>query len=588
MPKTQLELFFRFLKFIFPYRWRWAAILILSGINSLLSLVNPYLAKLVIDKAIGNKDIRLFIILALIGGSVFLLDAFIGVIKQWLERYIKVKVGFDLNRKVYKELQYLSFAWFQDKSTGENLYKISYDIERIRDFITTIPPQAASVFPQLILTLVIIFRLDWRMSVLALCLAPFLQLPYYYFSRKMRVVWQTLIENSQDVFKGLQEILSHIQLVKVFGLETHSVRKYLKGLIAGIRIEIKNLRIEITNTLAGQLASKIIIGLITCYGVYEVIKGKMTFGTYSAIMVYLAQLMGLQGQFAHFFQTTAMGLVSCQRIVQILDEPKEKTQGKAIKAFVFKRGDLAFRNVSFGYQKQKYVLKNISFNMTNAGHVALVGPSGCGKTTVLNLILRLYEPWEGRILVDAYDIKSIEPGALKKQIGVALQEPFLWNDTVENNIRYGRGNATQKEMADVVKIIGIDGFIRDLPLGYATVIGENACKISEGQKQRIAIARALIKKPRILILDEAMSSMDSASEEKILASLKKFKSDMIMIVVSHRLSAVMHAEKVFYLKSEDRMIIDTPQSLLRNDQDFIRLFAGQESITPNNDPKNLF
>jgi len=545
-----------------------------------LSLVNPYLAKLVIDKAIGDKDIRLFVILALIGGGVFLLDALLGVIRRLLEGYIKTKVGFDLNRKVYKELQHLSLRWFQDKSTGENLYKISFDIDGVRDFITTLPPQAVSVFPQLILTLIIVFSLNWRMSALALCLAPFLHLPYYYYSREMQAVWQALIENSQDVFKNLQETLSHMQLVKVFGRETHSVRGHLKGLIRGIRIEIKSLKIEITNTLAGQLASKVIIGLIACYGIYEVIKGKMTLGTYSAIMVYLAQLVGLQGQAAHFFQTTTMGLISCRRIAQILDETKEATQEKAAKIIFSKKRDLNFKNISFGYRKQEYILKNISFDIKGAGHMALVGPSGCGKTTILNLILRLHEPWEGQILMDGRDIKSIDPKALKEQMGVALQEPFLWNDTVENNIKYGNEKATREEIINIGRIIGMEEFIRDLPLGYATMIGENACKISEGQKQRIAIARALIKNPAILILDEAMSSMDSESEEKILVSLKEFRNNMTIIAVSHRLSAVMRAEKVCYLKSADRMVIDTPQSLLRDDQDFTRLFAGQGSITP--------
>jgi len=394
----------------------------------------------------------------------------------------------------------------------------------------------------------------------------------------MKKVWKVLIENSQDFFKSLQEILSHIQLVKSFGKETSSVRKYLRKLITNRRISIKNMRLEIISSVAASVVSKALIGLIAFYGGYQVIKGHMTLGSLTAIMVYLTQLIGLQGQFANFFQTTVLGLVSCQRVAEVLDEKEEISEPKDAKRVVFETPDVVFRDVSFGYRIEEYVLKDITFHIEKGSHVALCGPSGYGKTTILNLLLRLYDPWEGRIFINGYDIKDLKIGSLRKQIGIVLQEPFLWNDSIENNIRYGKEDATREEIITVSQLTLVDDFVKDLPDGYKTVIGEGACKLSEGQKQKIAIARALVKNPKILMLDEASSSMDSASEEKILRNIKKTQKDATLIVVSHRLSTVLSADTVYFLNSFNSLIIGKPEDLLKTNKEFSNLFAGQNEI----------
>jgi ABC-type bacteriocin/lantibiotic exporter with double-glycine peptidase domain len=577
MVRGQLKLFFRFLKLILPHKGRWLIILLLSGLSSLIGLVNPYLTKLVIDKAVGNRDLKLFFILSLIGGTAFLLGIVMGALKQYLERYIRIKVGFELNRRVFQSIQRLPFSWFQNKSTGENIYHISYDSDRVRDFITTTPPQVVSIFPQLIITIFIVFKLNWQMALLTLCLAPFMYLPYYFITKRMRNTWQLMIENSQEIFKGLQEIFSHIQLVKAFGKELASTRRYLRKIIKGIRLELKNIKLEIVSGISSQVLSKVVTGLITFYGMYNVIRGNMTLGTFSAIIVYLMQLLGLQGQFAFFFQTSVMGLVSCQRVAYILDEA-DQTKVRFGKADVnLREAEINFKDVSFGYNKGEYILKNLSFSIPFARHIALVGPSGCGKTTILNLIVRLYEPWSGRITVDNLNIKEISPESLISQVGIALQEPFLWDDTIENNIRYGREGATLEEIIELSKITGVNDFVQEMPLKYLTVIGENACKISEGQKQKIAITRALIKNPRVLILDEAMSSMDSASEEKIISGLKDHFPGLAVITVSHRLSTVMKSDLVYYLLGPEVMRIDTVENILVKDADFAKLFVGQKN-----------
>jgi len=575
IDKKQFWLFFRFAKLLFPYRLRWAAILFLSGAGALLGLVNPYLAKLVIDKAIGDKDLRVFIILTALGATIFVVTGVLNGFKQYLERYVEARIRFDLNKKVFKCVQCLPFRWFQNKSTGEHLYKISYDISRVENLITTIPPQAVALFPKLLVILFIILRLNWKMAIFSLCLVPFLYLPPYYFIRKRRVIWERLIKNSEQIFKMLHETFSHIYAIKIFGKERFEIRRYLKKLIGNIRIELSSTRLEIFNIFFAKAVDKVIIGLIALYGGYQVIIGTMSLGTLTAILVYLGQLVVMQSSFVSFFERTVLGLVSCQRVAGILDEKDRVVCNDNTRDAVFKKGEIVFDRISFRYSEKSPILRNLSFSIPADQHVSLAAPSGFGKTTLLNLIVRLYDPLEGDILIDGIKIQNVRLNSLREQIGVVLQEPYLFSDTIKNNILYGKQKATGPEILEIARLSLVDDFVKDLPDEYETIIGENGCKLSEGQKQKIAIARALIKRPRILIMDEAMSSMDSTAEEKIISNIKQNLDIMTLITVSHRLSTVKSADLIYFLKRPDKIVTDTYQELIKNDGEFYNLFADQ-------------
>ena len=571
----EFKLFLRFARYLLSYWKKEAVILGLSGFSVLLGMINPYLTKLVIDRAFGDRNLRVFIILALIGGGVFVLNGLLSGLENYFNRQIKVRINFDLNKKVFRHLEKLDLGYFRNKSTGEHLYKISYDVERVTDFVTTAPPQAVVIFPKLLIVLGIVFYLNWKMALLSLALAPFLYLPTYYYTRRMRKVWKVLIENSEGIFRSLQETLSHMHLVKAFGKETESIRHYLKLLIGNIRIRMKNIKLEIFSGFASSAVNRSIIGLIAFYGGYQVIKGEMSLGSLTAIMVYLSQLIGLQGQFAHFFQTSALGLVSCQRLNEVLDEKSKVVEIKQPKKVRFQSGRVVFRDVSFGYRYGEPILRKAAFDIEGGSHIAIVGPSGCGKSTLLNLLLRLYDPWSGDITIDRYRIKELSLNCLKGQVGMALQEPFLLNDTVKMNIAYGVDSVDEQEIIETARICGVDSFVDRLPDKYQTIAGENACKMSEGQKQKIAIARALIKKPNILILDEAFSSMDSASEEIIIKNIRQAEKKTTLIVVSHRLSTVLKADLVYFLNRFGGLTIGRGKELLEKDAAFSALFSGQ-------------
>ncbi len=570
--QPQFRLFWQFFKSLFPYKKKYFAILSLSILTSALSLVNPYLSKLVIDRAFANRDLKLLIILACLGGGIFILSGLFGAAKDFLERYIRIKLNFDLNRKVFKRIKNLPLLYFQDKSTGEHLYKTSHDIEAVAGFLTSTPPEAVSLFPKLLLTLGILFFLNWKMALLSVVLSPFLYLPSYYFSRKMRKVWEELVNGFQDVFKNLGEFFSHISLIKAFGRDEMAVSLILRKMIANIRINLKNIKLEMASRFTFNTLSNAAVGLIAFFGGYLVIGNQMSLGTLSAIMVYLLQLNGLGSQFAHFFQTTVVGLVSCQRVAQILDEPEVINSGSKI--LKLKTTNLCFNKVSFGYKKGQYVLKDLSFDISGLKHLALVGSSGCGKTTIIYLALGLYQPWAGDILINQQSIRDIDLVSFRDQIGVVLEEPFLWNDSLANNIGYSRASANFKQIAQAARLAGAD-FIESLPQGFDTIIGENACKLSEGQKQRIAIARALIKEPKILIFDEAFSSLDSESEDAVISQIKHQLRDTLLITISHRLATVAKADKVYFFSSSGKLRIGNPDYFINQDQEFISLFSTQ-------------
>lgn len=544
----------KFYRYLLRYWKEEALVLLLSAAGVGISLVNPYLTKLIIDKAYGNKDAALFVILIAIGGIVFVSSGIVTGLSSYINRYIRLRVGFDLNRGVFKKLQSLPYSFFQDNSTGKNLFRASYDVDQAGRFISDTLPQGISLVPRSILIFVIVLYLDWKMASLALALTPFLYVAPYYFIDRLKKVFKEWVENSQDLFTRVQEVLSRMQLVKAFGKENEERKAHTKNLVKNIRYSLKNSRLETASLFANSVVNKIVLGLIIFYGGWQVIKGRMTLGALSAIAIYLNQLAGLQNSFAQYFQQISMGRISCERLANILDADPYLAENAGAQDIVLPGGRIEFRNVTFGYTKDKDVLNNVSFCIEGGSHAAFSGPSGSGKTTIINLILRLYGLKKGDILIDGHNIKNIRAKSLYAQIGVVLQEPYLWNDTIENNIRYAKKTASAKEITESARIACIDDFIDAMPQKYNTIIGENACKISEGQKQRIAIARAIIKKPRILILDEALSSVEPEIEERIINNIKDALKESTIIIISHRPSAIKKMDVVYHISTPDKII----------------------------------
>jgi len=553
-----------------------AGIAALQLASSPLALINPYLAKLIIDKAYGNRDIKLFFILASASVIVFILHGAMTAFSGYLSKRINYAINLDLTRDLFKSFIRLPVGRFNERPAAERLHRIASDAQRVSRFLSQAFQRVAGLFPRFLLTLVIIFFLDRRLALFAAFMMPVSFIHPYVFGRLLQKITGRMMENLQRVFERLHAVLSHMYLVKAFGREEDELEKFEGVLLARKRAELRNAKFLSLSTFFSSILNKVIGSIIALYGGYQVIRGAMTLGTLTAVMIYVAQLIGLAKSTSGLCEDIAINSVSCRRLSEILDLRPIPTEMPGAIDHVVRRGNIEFKDVRFRYGQDRYVLDGITFSTAPTAKIALTGPSGCGKTTLLSLILRLYEASGGSIFIDGLDIRGIRSKSLASQTGIAPQEPFLWNDTVANNILYGA--EARKEKVDIIKAAKIaeaHKFIMKLPKGYNSAIGEMGCRISEGQKQRIAIARAVIKRPKILMLDEALSSVDSEAELRIIDNIMREFGNSTVAVVSHRLSTVRRMNLVYFLAGPSRMECGTHEELLGRNAGYRQLFAGQ-------------
>lgn len=568
MNKFNKPRYIKFFCYLLPYWKKEAFVLFLSAIGFGLGLVGPYLTKLMIDKAYVKRDLRLFVMLVILGALAFVLNSIVSVFINFLNRSIKLGISFTLNRKVFKKLQHLPYLFFQETPSAGYLYKITYDIERTTQLISDILPQLLFLIPKSLFIFGVVFYLDRRIALFSLALLPFLYFVPYYFTRKLKKLIKIWIENSQRIFERAKEVLSHLQLIKTFGKEGCEIKSYITSIIHNTRLNLANTKLELTASFASGLVHRAILGLIIFYAGFEVIKGRLTLGTLSAIILYLSQLSGLQNILAYYLQQIALGLVSCERLEMVLDAPVELQAERQSKEAEFSNGRIEFRNVAFGYRENRIILDDLSFCIEGGSCVGMVGPSGCGKTTTVNLILRLYKPSRGEVLIDGCDINFIKSKIFYEQIGFVPQQPCLWDESIESNIRYGKEDASFLEIQEAAAIACSDAFINSLPDSYKTIIGENGCRLSEGQKQRIAIARAVIKNPKVLILDEAFSSMDLELETRVIANIRHKLKTATIIVISHRLPTINTMDMVYFFASSGKIDTGKHEELLRKNTQY--------------------
>jgi len=340
-------------------------------------------------------------------------------------------------------------------------------------------------------------------------------------------------------------------------------------------MELKRDKLLSLSAFSGSMLNKIISGILVFYGGCQVMTGAMTIGSFSAIMMYLMQLTGLCRLLARLYENIANSAVSAARLLEMLNTAPKILDGTQALHHRITQGGIDFKDVSFGYKENSLILKNMNFSITPGSKIAITGLSGCGKTTLLSLILRMYDVTSGAIFVDGVDVRGVSREALTSSIAIVLQEPFLWNDTIADNIVYGLEHVTAQHVVEAAKIAEIHDFIVSLEDGYDSPIGEMACLLSEGQKQRLAIARALIRKPTFLLFDEAFSSIDSETENRIIDNINTYFKNTTVMIVSHRISTVQRMESVYFFKNNSCIIKSGHNDLIRNNAAYKELFLGQ-------------
>ena len=563
-----------FLQFARPL-WKLGLIsLVLTVVSSALGSLLPLSSKVLIDHVImkqGFHNVETFLNSHHLGafvapvthllGSVNLLVVAIliigmiigvmGIIERILTLKFQQEITFNTQTALFDRVLRFPLSFLKDKQVGYLMSRVSGDVNLLQYFFSTAIPHLATNACYFIFGFIILFTLDNRLSLALLAILPVMALINYLFAAKIRAISYREMERQAQVSKDMQEVISGVELVKTFVSEKAEVAK-VSGKIR--RLFSTRLKSTLLTSLSGSLtrATKLAcILFVVLLGVNQIQKGAITIGDFTAFVVYVVYLSGRLINISSTFIALQPVFASMGRLLEMFTTvPEFSVNKKSERSLTPQKvtGEIKFKQVSFGYEKDKPVLRNITFTARPGEVIALTGGSGAGKTTLINLMLKFYRPQSGLIYLDNCELWQIDTQWLRKQIGVVSQETFLFNDTVENNIKYGRPSASMEEVITAAGNADIHNYIEGLEDGYNTVVGERGVKLSTGQRQRISIARAFLKDSPILIFDEPSSALDSDTETALKDSLRRIAKDRTTFIISHRMSMTDVATRVFALE----------------------------------------
>jgi ATP-binding cassette subfamily B protein len=538
----------RALHFIREQRATSLLVLFLALAGAALSALEPLALGYVFDVLAARAPLRSLGLglAALLGVGVA--TEVVNGLSNWLTWKVRLNLNARLLEATVERLSSLPLSFHDRESVGGIMTRLD---RGINGFVGALSELVSGVLPALAylaISLVVMLRLDARLSLVVLFFAPLPALIGAWAAREQTRRERALLDRWVQIFSRLNEVLAGIAVVKSFVMEDEEKRRFVRDVESTNRLVLRGVgtdtRVGAARNLVALLARLAAIGL----GSYFVVRGEITVGTLVVFVGYVGGLFGPVQGLVNVYQTVRRASVSLEAIFSILDAQDPLRDAPGARAVGRLRGEVAFENVGFSYPGQPPILRGITVRVRAGERVALVGPSGAGKSTLMALLLRLRDPTTGRILVDGLDIRTLQQRALRRQIGVVLQESLLFNDTIRNNIAYGRPGASWEEIEAAARAANAHEFIIRLPDGYDTVVGERGSRLSMGQRQRIAIARALLKDPPILILDEATSALDAESEALVQAALDRLVQGRTTFVIAHRLATVVHADRILVLK----------------------------------------
>ena len=540
------------------------AYLALLGINA-LALTIPQFIRWIVDRGIGGQDARLlgWSVLALLGLTV-IRGGLTFVQGQWTETASQ-SVAYDLRNAIHRKLADLSFSYHDRTETGQLLSRAVQDVERIR-FVT------GRAFLRLtdgtVLLLGTAAMLAWmnpRLALLALSTMPLLGWRAFHYGRRLRPLSLAIQQQLAVLTTRLEQNLRGARVVKAFAQEEAEIERFDRENDRWFDLSAHAVRLQAFNEPLMDLIANAGVVFIIGYGGFLVIRGQLTLGGLVAFSTYLAQLVQPVRRLGTIIPALSQAAAAGERVFEILDVESEVRDAPDATPLPPVRGHVRFDHVSFAYFRRHRVLTDITFEAQPGQIIALLGTTGSGKSTIVNLIPRFYDPTKGRITIDGYDIRGVTLNSLRDQIGIVLQETMLFATTIRENIAFGCPAATEEEIVKAARAAQAHSFIAEMPNGYDTLVGERGVTLSGGQRQRIAIARALLKDPRILILDDATSSVDTETEQLIQMALERLMRGRTSFVIAQRLSTLRKADLILVLAEGGRIAArGTHDELLRN------------------------
>jgi ATP-binding cassette, subfamily B, bacterial len=519
--------------------------LCLSIISTALGMIQPIFAKIMIDKVlIANNRNLLIPILSLIV-SLLIIGFIIRIVNSYIYTRYSAKFLFKMREEMFSHLHKIPLSFFSKTKIGDIYHRISSDMAEIQGFITTSLPNYLFDFLTCIITVIILFWLNLQMALMSLIFIPGAFYIVFKIRPKLLILGKKTAEKNADLSHFIFESLSSTSLIRSFGAEKFEQKKIKKK---HSRILKYILQYQVIGAMTGSIPIIFIIIntiIVFGYGGILVMNGDLTIGSLVAFSIYQGRVFTpLQG-IVNGFLSIQNTKVSLARVKEILNvEPQQNQKPDFMLKKDMLRGEIAFKNVSFSYEKKEPVLDNVSFFIPSGKVTAIIGPSGSGKTTICHLIMRLFTPDSGKITIDNIDLKRIGINYLRKQIAIVSQDTFLFHTSIIENIRFSKHDASDEEIIQAAKAACIHDFIASLPNGYDTIVGDRGIRLSGGQKQRVSIARSILIEPKILILDEATAFIDTTVEERLKKTIRSLMENRTIIVVSHRPESIEHADKI--------------------------------------------
>ncbi len=545
----------RLISYMIKYKLNFAVITSLLLVSAGLGLIGPYILAIAIDKYIATADLSSLYWISAIYVGVYVASWAVGCIQTYLRFWLGQKLVLDMRMDMFRNLQQLSMSFYDKRHVGRIMSRVTNDVETLNEFLTSGVEIAIGDIFILVGIVAVMFILNIRLALISLAVIPILLIGTIMLGGRVREAYRVTRRKISGVTANLAESISGMRVVQSFSREMANAQQFDRVNVENLQANIQAAKISALFFPLVDILGSLGTCLVLWFGGTGVIDGSISLGVLVAFMSYVTRFFMPIREISMLYNNVQSALAATERITEIVDAKPEVKEAEDAAQLPRIRGEIRFNHVSFGYEPNTYVLRDINLEIRENKRVALVGPTGAGKTSLANLAARFYDPQEGTVSVDGYDLRKVTLKSLRGQMGVVLQDPFLFTGSIKENIAYGKPDASEQEIIEAAKAVSAHEFIMSSEQGYDTNVGERGIRLSMGQRQLISVARALLADPRILILDEATSSVDPYTELLLQNALKKLLEKRTTLIIAHRLSTVRSADKIVVI--DGGRIVDT-------------------------------
>ena len=561
--------------YIKKYAWRMGLAFFLSALGGIMGLFGPMITQKALDEAIPDKNTKMLWILAALLVVTFVIAIIFTTIRSKIMINVSQNIIFDIRKDVFEHLQKLPFQYYDDRPHGKILIRVVNYVNSVSDMLSNGLINVVLEIMNLIFIVVFMLMVDVKLSLVVMAGVPVLFVFMMWIKNKQRIAWQQVSNKNSNLNAYLQENIVGARITQIFAREDENYDTFCTLSDRCRSTWFKAVRYSnlvwpgIDNISVWVRAAVYIVGLLI------IGQGEVSLGVIVAITSYASRFWQPIMNLGNIFNNFINNIAYLERIFETLDEPVTIDNAEEAKDMEPIKGEVTFENVTFGYEPGKIVLDNLSFTVKPGESIALVGPTGAGKSTIVNLISRFYDVNEGRVLIDGQDVSKVTIKSLRSQMGIMLQDSFIFSGTIEDNIRYGKLDATEEEIIKASQTVCADDFIRRFQDGYKTEVKERGSLLSQGQKQLISFARTLLSDPAILVLDEATSSIDVQTERALQAGLNNMLQGRTSFIIAHRLSTIKNCDRIMYIDKGGITECGSHDELMAKQGDYYRLYTSQ-------------